>query len=107
MDFKPSIILPVPEAEDFEDEPPYVYIPVPSGIVDMGIELLQCFLTQWKPEEGVTPDERVWDAMAISGAQMLSGLMAAWAAHYHGSGLRALVEQIDHYCNQRDVVDPY
>jgi hypothetical protein len=49
----------------------------------------------------------VWDAIAISAAQMLSALMGAWAAHYHGSGVRALVEQIDHYCNQHDVLSRY
>ena len=38
---------------------------------------------------------------------MLSALMGAWAAHYHGSGVRALVEQIDHYCNQHDVLSRY
>ena len=47
---------------------PPVYIPVPASVVDVGIELLQCFPTQWKQEEGLTPDKRVWDALAVSAA---------------------------------------
>jgi hypothetical protein len=56
---------------------------VPANVVDYGIELLQCFVTQWKLNSGSEADHRVWDPLAISAAQMLSGLMGAYAAYYH------------------------
>jgi hypothetical protein len=47
-------------------------------------------------------EHQVWDALAVCAAQMLSGLMGAWAAHYHGSGARELVAQIDRFCDWSD-----
>jgi hypothetical protein len=107
MDDKSRIALDIPDPEDFEDPPPHVYIPVPCAVVDLGIELLQCILVQRKQEEGLEPDDEVWDRLAVSAAQMLSGLTGAWGAYYHGSRVRALVAQIDHYCNERDVTECY
>jgi hypothetical protein len=103
MHSKPRIALEVPDPEDFMDMEgvPPTYIPVSSDVVSMGVELLQCFVSQYKIEDGQEPDHRVWDAMAISAAQMLSGLMRAWAAYYHGGGERLLLEQIAFYCRGR------
>ena len=102
MDDKSRIRLDIPDPEDFEVGSWPAYIPVPSSVVTVGIELLQCILAQWKQEEGLMPDERVWDAMVVSTAQMLSGLMGAYAAYFHESGARELVEQIDRFCNWSD-----
>jgi hypothetical protein len=78
---KPRITLAVPPPEDFEEEEPRVYIPVRDTVVDAGIDLLQCFVTQWKQNAGSQQEEDVWDRLAVSAAQMLSGLMSAWAAY--------------------------
>ena len=66
-----------PEPDDFEDDWPHVYIPVASAVVTYGIELLQCMLAQWNNEEGCAADDKVWDPLMISAAQMLPGLIAA------------------------------
>jgi hypothetical protein len=107
MDDKSRITLDIPDPEDFEDDPLHVYIPVPCTVVDLGIELLQCFLVLRKQDEGMEMDHEVWDRLAVSAAQMLSGLTGAWGAYYHGSRVPALVAQIDHYCNERDVTELY
>lgn len=102
MDYEPHVTLRIPEPEDFDATPPTVYVPVPSAVVDYGIDVLQAFVTQWKQNEGGETVHEVWDPLAVAAAQMLSGLMSAWAAYYHGSGARELVEQIDRFCGGRD-----
>jgi hypothetical protein len=105
MNDGPCIKLRILDPQDFDEVEPPVYLPVPASVVDVRIELVQCLLTQWKQGEGLTPDKRVWDALAVSAAQMLSGLIGACAVYDHGSGARELVEQIDHFCTRRDVLD--
>src|SRR5918911_1109572 len=78
MNGQQHLMLPIPGPAEFEEDRPY--LAVPASVVSAGIELLHCILGQWKLEEGLSPDKRVWDALAVSGAQMPSSLMDVWAA---------------------------
>jgi hypothetical protein len=91
MNAPQHITLPIPGPEEFEDDGQY--IPVPSSVVSAGIELLQCLLAQWKYEEGLAPDKRVWNALVVSCAEMLSSLMDAWAGEHDERDSEALIEQ--------------
>jgi hypothetical protein len=95
----PRITLDIPDPENIEDDEPHVYISVPANVVDYGIELLQCFVMQWKLNSGSEADHRVWHPLAISAAQMLSGLMGTYAAYYHENNAHLLVEQIAWFCD--------
>jgi hypothetical protein len=99
MHKKSRITLDIPDPDYFEDDEPHVYIPVRSGVVDSGIELLQCMLGQWKNEEGSESDDQVWDQLMVSAAQMLAGLLTSWTDYYHGNQARKLVDQIAWFCH--------
>jgi hypothetical protein len=99
MDDKSSISVEIPDPEYFEDDWPHVYIPVTSGVVDSGIDLLQCMLAQWKHEEGMQSDEQVWDRLMVSAAQMLTGLLSAWTDYYHRNQARKLIDQVAWFCH--------
>jgi hypothetical protein len=99
MDEKPRITLRIPDPEDFEQEDPPLYIPVRAGVVDFGPEWLQCFLAHCPQEDG--PEYHIWDRLAVSGAQMLCGLLEARGAYYHEGPARLLVEQIMRYTDTR------
>jgi hypothetical protein len=96
MNAQQHIMLPIPGPAEFEDD--RQYLAVPASVVSAGIELLQCILSQWKLEEGLSPDKRVWDALAVSGAQMLSALMDVWAGEDHERDGEALISQMAHFC---------
>lgn len=103
MDDERHIELDVPDLDEFEDDTTGVYIPVPDHVVDAGIKLLQCFVAQWKQEEGMEPDDKLWGQLAASAAQMLAGLIRAWSAYYNEGGARALVDQITWFCHWDEV----
>jgi hypothetical protein len=98
MHKKSRITLDIPDPDYFDDDEPHVYIPVPSGVVGSGIELLECMLAQWKQEEGAERDDEVWHQLVVSVAAMLSGLWDAWTGYYYGDRGRLLVEQVARYC---------
>jgi hypothetical protein len=79
MDNEPGIALRIREPEDFDMGEPMAYVPVASSVVDFGIDLLQCFVSQWKLNAGSEPEHDVWDRLAVAGAQMLAGLVGASA----------------------------
>jgi hypothetical protein len=64
------IALPIPGPEEFEDN--RQYLPVPASVLSTGIDLLQSILGLWKDEEGLSPDTRMWNALAVSCAQLES-----------------------------------
>jgi hypothetical protein len=99
------VTLRIPDPEDFDEET-YAYIPVPSGVVDSGIDLLQCVLGQWKKEVGCQSDEQVWDPLMVCAAQMLAGLLGAWTEYYDGNRARLLVQQIAWFCRPRSTEGP-
>jgi hypothetical protein len=99
VDDKSCIKLEIPDPDYFEDDWPYVYIPLSSSVVDSGVELLQCMLAQWKQEEGMESDDQVWDRLMVSAAQMLAGLLAAWTDYYHGNNARKLIDQVAWFCH--------
>jgi hypothetical protein len=101
MNDQQHIMLPIPGPAEFEDDRPY--LAVPASVVSAGIELLHCILSQWKLEEGLSPDKRVWDALAVSGAQMLSSLMDVWAAEDQERDAEALIWQIAHFTSHPHV----
>src|SRR5437764_12880361 len=98
----PHITLRIPSPDEFEMDS--FYIPVPSAVIDSGIDVLQGFSVQWKQNEGSAMAHEVWDPLAVAAASALAGLMNAWAAHYHGDQARALVDQIACFCHFGDVV---
>jgi hypothetical protein len=100
MNGQQHLMLPIPGPAEFEEDRPY--LAVPASVVSAGIELLQCILSQWKLEEGLSPDKRVWDALAVSGAQMLSSLMDVWAGEDLERDGEALVWQVAHVCGHPD-----
>ena len=86
-----DITLRIPDPEDFDMDVPPVYAPVRLNVVDFGVEWLQCVLAHCAQDDH---DAAQCDRLAVSGAQMLSGLLEARGAYYHGDHMRVLVEQI-------------
>jgi hypothetical protein len=91
MDRNSRIWLSIPDPGDFDLGSPY--IPVPSGVVNGTIDLLQCMLAQYRADEGPAPDDRVWDALAVAAGQALGCLLSARAAYYHRREVREPVEK--------------
>jgi hypothetical protein len=106
MDDDARIMLPIPDPQGFDEEHS-TYIPVPSAVIDYTIDLLQCFVAQYRADEGVAPDDRAWDALAAAAGHAAAGLRNAQMAYYHQGGVRELVEQIDQFCDWRDSHSPY
>jgi hypothetical protein len=97
MDEKPRITLDIPDPQDFGLERSDTYTPVRASVVDYGVDWLKCFLAHCPRDDEDRQDYGVWDRLAVSGAQMLAGLLEARGVYYHEDGTRQLVEQIAHY----------
>jgi hypothetical protein len=101
MDDDARIMLPIPDPQGFDEEHS-TYIPVPSAVVDYTIDLLQCFVAQYRADEGVAPDDRACDALAAAAGHATAGLRNAQTAYYLQGGARELVEQIDGFLQWHD-----
>jgi hypothetical protein len=102
MNTQEHIALPIPGPAEFEDG--RQYLSVSASVVSAGIERLQCILGRWTLEEGLAPDKRRWDALAVSCAEMLSSLMEVWAAEDQERDAEALIWQIAHFTSHPHVV---
>src|SRR5438105_2758592 len=97
MDDDEHIMLDIPDAEGFDDEFSHS-IPVSSAVVDYAIDLLQCFIAQYRHDDGCSPDRAVWDRLVTAAGHTLAGLLSAHGAYYHDRDARPLVEQIAFFC---------
>jgi hypothetical protein len=101
MDQDPEITLRIPQAREFNTRGS-PNIAVPAVVVDCAIDVLQGFVVQWKQNEGSEQIDEIWDLLAEAAAHALGGLMAAWAAYYHGDKTHYLVEHIARFLQTPD-----
>jgi hypothetical protein len=87
----------ITDPEGFDDEFSH-FIPVSSEVVAYTIDLLQCFIAQYRHDDGCKGDDAVWDRLAATAGHALAGLLSAHSAYYHDRDARALVEQIAFFC---------
>jgi hypothetical protein len=99
MDDGPYIRLRIPDPEDFEDLDRYTSCSsVPAHLVDYGIDVLQCVLAQWKADQGLEPDARMWGVIVPAAGQVLGGLLDTYTTHHTQHGARRLVGQVAAFC---------
>lgn len=103
MDDDEHITLDIPDPEGFNDEYGHS-LPISSVVVEYAIDLLQCFIAQYRHDEGCSPDHAVWDRLAAAAGHALAGLLSAHSAYYHDRDARPLIEQIAFFC--RDFATP-
>jgi hypothetical protein len=98
MTRKPRITLNAPDPEGC-DEDRYC-MPVPIELVSYTIDLLQCFVAQYRRDVGIDcePEVQVWAGLASAAGHALAGLLSAEATYDHDHGAAALVQEIAAYC---------
>jgi hypothetical protein len=69
-------------------------------VVDYTIDLLQCFLAQYRQDVGLEAqaDSAVWARLASAAGHALAGLLHAHNTYYHDRGAAALIEEIALFC---------
>jgi hypothetical protein len=102
MDDDPHITLAVPppptDAFDWDDH----YIAVPTDLVEYAIDVLRCYLAQWRQPKGIEPEDQAYNALAVAAGHALAGLLASLAAHNTQGGAAQLIGQIANFFYWRD-----
>jgi hypothetical protein len=71
------------------------YIAVPTDLVEYAIDVLRCYLAQWRQPEGIEPEDQAYNALAVAAGHALAGLLASRAAHNAQCSARQLIDQLD------------
>jgi hypothetical protein len=104
MTTEARMTLGIADPEGCDDANSYS-IPVSTEVVDYTIDLLQCFLAQYRRDVGIEcqADTTVWGRLAVAAGHALAGLLSAHNVYYHDGGARHLIEEIALFCLSPDV----
>jgi hypothetical protein len=75
---------------------------VPTDLVEYAIDVLRCYLAQWRQPEGSEPEAQAHCALAVAAGHALAGLLASLAAHNTQGGAVQLIGQIANFFHCRD-----
>jgi hypothetical protein len=80
-----------------EECPSSWYIAVRGDVVERMIDVLRCYIAQWRPPEGIEPTYQAANSLIVATCSVLADLMEAHAARNRLHGAPELLDQIEDF----------